>query len=427
MTLTEPPARDASDPPRRRASVFRHRDFRLFWAARTLSTLAVSAESITLGWQVYAVARLHRSVDESAFLVGMVGLVQFVPLFALTLFAGALTDRYDRKRILLACLATEGACDLLLALLARQAHPSLTLIFALAAVFGAVRAFPATSAMAPMLVPRRELPRALAWNSLAWQAGSILGPLAAGLLIGVSTASAYGAAAALYAAAAALVALIRTPTRPPRAQGGRLAMIAEGLAYVRSERLVLGAVSLDLFAVLLGGATALLPVFARDVLHAGAQGFGVLRAGPAAGAALAAVVLSRAPLRQRAGLWMFGGVGLFSLATIGFALSRSLALSVVFLALLGAGDMVSVYVRQVLVQIATPEAMRGRVSAISTVFVGGSNELGEFETGLVTRVLGPVAAALAGGLGSLVVTLLWARLFPGLRRADRLLGEEEET
>jgi MFS family permease len=424
--MTAPEAETATplvDPLHPRANLFGHRDFSLFLAARVLSTLAVSAEAVTLGWQVYAVARTTRSVDQSAFLVGMVGLVQFAPLFALTLFAGAATDRYDRRLILLGCLLAEGLCDGLLGLEALQPHPSLLAIFSLAAVFGAVRAFPGASAIAPMLVPRPLLPRALAWNSLAWQSGSVFGPMLAGLLVGISSAVAYGTAAALYALAALLVLMIRGPTRPPPTSDGRIQMIKEGLDYVRSNRVVLGAISLDLFAVLLGGATALLPVFARDVLHVGAEGFGLLRAGPAIGAGLAAFVLSRSPMRRHAGLWMFSGVAAFALATIGFALSKSLLLSVLLLAVLGAGDMLSVYVRQILVQISTPEAMRGRVSAISSVFVGASNELGEFETGLIARLLGPVGAALAGGIGSLLITGIWSRLFPSLRRADRLLGD----
>jgi len=411
------------DPLHPGGSVFRHRAYAFFWFARLLATLAVMSEAVTIGWQVYAIARTTHTVDQSAFLVGMVGLAQFAPLFALTLIAGEATDRYDRKTIMIVCLVVEVICDIALALLALQPHVSLTPIFLIAAVFGATRAFPAHSALAPMLVPRAELPRALAWSSLAWQSGAVIGPVLAGAFVSLSPAAAYAAAAALYLGAAISASLIRGQTKPQHAGGRRLEMIREGLVYVWSNRIVFGAISLDLFAVLLGGATALLPVFAKDVLHVGAGGFGLLRAGPACGAGLTAVLLSRRPMHRHAGLWMFGGVAAFGLATIAFALSRVLALSVLALAILGAGDMLSVYVRQTLVQIATPDAMRGRVSATSSLFVGASNELGEFETGVVARWAGPVLAALFGGVGSLLVVGGWAALFPSLRRADRLLPD----
>ena len=404
-------------------TVFRHFDFRAFWIARLLSTLAVMCEAVTIGWQVYAVARVHQSVEQSAFLVGMVGLAQFVPLFALTLFAGEATDRYNRKAIMLICLLAEFVCDGALALLALHPQPSLVPIFAIAVLFGAIRAFPVTSAVAPMLVPRPELPRALAWSSLASQGARVAGPMLAGVLIGLSPAASYGAAAALFAISAVCIALIRADTTPDYRGGKRMELIKEGLAYVWSNKIVFGAISLDLFAVLLGGATALLPVFARDVLHAGATGFGVLRAGPAIGAMMMAVLLSRAPIRKHAGLWMFGGVAAFGLATLVFAVSKVIVISVVALAVLGAGDMLSVYVRQTLEQIATPDIMRGRVSAIASVFVGASNELGEFETGVMARWLGPVGAAIFGGVGSLIVVGVWARLFPALRKADTLVKD----
>jgi MFS family permease len=408
-------------------NIFRHLDYRVFWIGRLLSTLAVMCEAVTIGWQVYAVARRTHSVDESAFLVGMVGLAQFVPLFALTLFAGEAADRYDRKRIMIGCILVYVVGDAVLALAAFQQAPPLALIFTVAAVFGAARAFPTSSALAPMLVPRAELPRAVAWSSLAWQGGAVIGPVLAGLLVGVSPVAAYGGAALLYAGAAISTLLIRGNTKPVYEGGDRWTRIREGLSYVWSNKVVLGAISLDLFAVLLGGATALLPVFARDVLHAGPFGFGLLRTGPAIGAASAAFVLSRRPLKRRAGLWMFGGVAAFGIATLVFAVSKLLVVSVIALAILGAGDMLSVNIRQSLEQIATPDAMRGRVSAIASVFVGASNELGEFETGVVARWLGPVGAAIFGGVGSLVVTGLWARLCPALRKADQLVTSSART
>ena len=407
-------------------AVFRYRAYSLFWVSRVLTTLAVQAESVTIGWQVYTVARRTHSVEQGAFLVGMVGLAQFLPLFALTFVAGAVADRGDRRLIILACLGAELACALALVALALHAGVSLGPIFAVAAVFGASRAFlsPAQGAMGPMLVPREVLPRAIAWNSLGYQSAAIIGPWIGGALCALSPAAAYGASALLYVLAVGALLMLRANTRPAGSAASRLELIREGLHYVWTNKIVLGAISLDLFAVLLGGATALLPVYARDVLKIGAHGFGVLRSGPAIGAALMAVALSRWQIHRHAGRWMFAGVAAFGLATLAFAVSKLLWLSVLALAILGASDMISVYVRQSLVQIVTPDAMRGRVSAVSTLFIGASNELGEFETGVVARLLGPVGAAIFGGVGSLGITGLWSRLFPSLRDADRLDSPE---
>ncbi|CAN5300251.1 MFS transporter [soil metagenome] len=409
-------------PPLPSLGVFKRPAFALFWTNRLLGTLGVQIESVAIGWQVYAVARLTNDVPHSAFLVGMVGLVQFLPLFALTLIAGETADRYQRRMILIVCIGVEILCAAGLAVLSLHPQPSLVPLFCIAGLFGAARAFfsPASGAMGPMLVTREELPKAVAWSSLAWQGGSVVGPLIGGLLLVISPFAAYLGTITLYAGAIVTLLFIRVNTTPVADPRSRIALIREGLAYVRDNKIVLGAISLDLFAVLLGGATALLPVFARDVLHVGQSGFGILRAGPAIGAALVAFALSRRPLQRKAGLWMFGGVAVFALASLVFAVSKSLWLSVFALAVLGGGDMISVYVRQTLVQIVTPDAMRGRVSAVSGVFIGASNELGEFETGLVARLLGPVGAALFGGFGSLVVVGLWAKLFPQLRKADRL-------
>jgi len=407
-------------------SVFANRAFAHFWGARVIATFAIQAESITIGWQVYAIARLSHSVEEGAFLVGMVGLAQFLPLFALTFVAGAVADRHDRRGIILSCLGVEMICVLMLAGLALTPHPALWPIFAISAVFGAVRAFqsPALAATGPMLVPREILPRAIAWNSLGYQSASVIGPWVGGALCAVSPCAAYLAAAGLYAVAAGSLLTMRANTKPVSQGGSRLAMIGEGLIYVWTNKIVLGAISLDLVAVLLGGATALLPVYARDILKVGAHGFGVLRSGPAIGAALMAFVLSRRQIKRHAGLWMFGGVAVFGAATLVFAESRLVILSVLALAVLGAADMISVYVRQSLIQIVTPDPMRGRVAAVSYLFVGASNELGEFETGVVARLIGPVSAAVFGGVGSMAVTGVWAGLFPALRKADRLTAPE---
>lgn len=400
-----------------------YRDYRLFLAARFAAVVGTQAQAVTLGWHVYSLARADRPVSEAAFLLGLIGLCQFVPLFLLTLPAGEVADRRDRKRLMAASLGVEGICAAILCAGALIGRTPLSVIFATAALFGAARAFimPSSAAIGPMLVPRPVLPRAIAFNSLAFQGGSILGPALGGVLVAVSPGLSYGVSVGLYALAAGLLLFIRASTRPEaRPASGRVSQIREGLAYVWRTKIVFGAVSLDLFAVLLGGATALLPVFARDVLHADERVFGLLRAAPAVGAGIVAAVLARNHIRRFAGPWMFAAVAVFGLATLLFAVSRQLWLSLFALAVIGGADMVSVFIRQTLIQIVTPDAMRGRVAAVSTLFIGASNELGEFESGLVARLLGPVGAVLFGGFGALGVTGLWAWLFPDLRRADRL-------
>ena len=403
-------------------ALLRQRDFVLFWGARFVSTLGVQVQSVALGWQVYAIARLTRSVGESAFMVSMIGLAQFLPLLALTLIAGETADRRTRKLIVAASLAVDAISASVLLVLALRGSTDLWPIFAVSVMFGASRAFlsPASGAMGPMLVPRALLPRAIAWNSLAWQSGSIIGPAIGGLLLIHSPQAAFGASLGLYLTAAIMTLNIRHATKPDTQPGSRLELIREGLAYVWNNKIVFGSISLDLFAVILGGATAPLPVFAKDVLHIGPGGFGLLRASPAIGASLVALYLAANPIRRHSGRIMFAGVAVFGAATVVFGLSQLVWLSVGALILLGGADMLSVYVRQTLVQIVTPDAMRGRVAAVSGVFISASNELGEAESGVVARFLGPVGAAVFGGLGALGVTGLWAWLFPELRKADRL-------
>ena len=402
--------------------VFRHGYFVYFWAGRFLSTLGSFTLSVTLGWQVYTIARQTYTIEQSAFLVGMVGLAQFLPLFALTLIAGAAADRYDRRKILLAATLLQLSCGAALAVIAWSAHPRLVVIFGVAALFGVARAFiiPAASALGPMLVSIELLPRAIAWNSLGMQGGMVLGPWIGGVLSGISTSLAYAAAAGMYLLSIAAFVLIRGNARPSHKGGSRLAMIREGLTYIWSNKLVFGAISLDLVAVLLGSVTALLPVYAYDILDAGAHGFGLLRSGPAIGGGLMALVLSFRPIHRHAGPWMLGAVAVFGFATLAFAVSRNLMLSMLALVILGAADVISVFIRQNLVQLVTPDLMRGRVSAVSGLFISASNELGEFESGVVARLLGPVGSAIVGGIGSIIVTLIWAKSFPALRKADRL-------
>lgn len=418
--MSETPAADEPVPSAR--ALLKERDYLFFWGSRWTGSFASQIQSVAMGWQMYALARETRSVEESAFLVGMIGLAAFVPVFLLTLPAGEAADRYDRKKVLLLCLTGEMLSVLALALATVNGYASPALLLVIAAIFGASRAFfaPANTALGPMLVPRKLLPRAIAWNSLAWQTASIAGPAAAGLLVGRSAETAYFTTFALYLVSAFCVFSIRGNAKPEVTPGSRWQLVKEGLAYVWRQKIVFGAISLDLFAVLLGGATALLPVFARDVLHVGPEGFGLLRAGPAIGATIVALWLAANPIRRHAGITMFAGVAVFGLATIVFGLSQSLWLSVAALAVLGGADMLSVFVRQTLVQLVTPDHMRGRVASVSSVFIGASNELGEFESGVVARLLGPVGAAVFGGVGAVMVTALWAKLFPDLRRADRL-------
>ena len=418
MTPTASPRDSAEDT----SSLLARPPYVYFLAGRFLGTLATGSQAVVIAWEVYEVARRAMSVAEAAFAVGMIGLAQFLPLFALTLIAGEAADRYDRRRILALCYTTQFLTAVGLAIRSSLGG-GLWPIFALAALFGCSRAFfqPTASALGPMLVPLRLLPRAIATNSLAAQLASILGPALGGLLCVVSPVLGYAVSAGLYAAAATCALLIRADTRPIFEAGrSRVAQIREGLGYVWENKLVSGAISLDLFAVLLGGATGLLPVFARDVLKVGPQGFGVLRASPAVGAVVVAGYLAYRPIRNRVGLKMFLAVGLFGLLTVVFAYSRSVPLSMLALAGLGGADMVSVFTRQSLVQIATPDRMRGRVSAVSTLFIGASNELGEFESGVVARVLGPIGAVAFGGAGAMAVTAVWAWIFPTLRKADRL-------
>ena len=415
------PAEDAAPDTSNRA-LLRERDFLLFWVARFVSTLGVQIQSVALDWQVYDIARRTHTVGESAFMVSMIGLAQFLPLFLLTLAAGETADRRTRKLIVAVTLGLDAISAGVLLTLALSGSHQLWPIFTVSVAFGASRAFlsPASSAMGPMLVPRPLLPRAIAWNSLSWQAGSIAGPALGGLLLIHSSATAFGASFALYLLAALLALMIRKPTKPEAQPGSRMALIKEGLAYVWNNKIVFGSISLDLFAVILGGATALLPVFAKDVLHIGPGGFGLLRAAPAIGACVVGVYLASQPIRRHAGRIMFAGVAVFGLATAIFGLSKLEWLSVGALAVLGGADMLSVYVRQTLVQIVTPDAMRGRVAAVSGVFIGASNELGEVESGAAAWLLGPIGAAVFGGVGAMAVTALWAFLVPELRKADRL-------
>jgi MFS family permease len=346
--------------------------------------------------------------------------VQFVPLFLLTLVAGWTADRVDRRWIARSAVGLELVCAAALAFSTYTHTISLVVLYVVAALLGVARAFagPALGALAPNLVPREVLPKAIALSSISWQSGVVVGPALGGLLYAQAPWLPYAGSAALFAIALACLLAIGPVARPDIGTAASpWQQMVHGLAYVRSNRLVLGAISLDLFAVLLGGATAMLPVFARDVLHVGPQGLGVLRAAPAVGATLTAAFFAVRPLKQNVGSKMLVAVGVFGLATVIFGFSRSMPLSLACLALLGAADMFSVYVRQSLIQLYTPDAMRGRVGAVSSLFISASNELGEAESGFLGAIIGPVAAVVAGGIGAVAVVVLWAWVFPELRLA----------
>ena len=412
---------DAALPPA--SALLKQRDYLFFWASRWVGGLGQQIQSVAMGWMVYDLSRAQGlSIGASAFNVSLIGLVTFAPLFFLALPAGETADRYDRRKVLMVCYVGEMLAVAVLVAATLMQAASVPLLLGVAVVFGASRSFfsPATTALGPMLVPRELLPRAIAWNSLAWQSASIAGPAVGGILIGFSPGVAFEVTLGLYIAAALLVLMIRQNTKPTVQAGSRWALVKEGLAYVWSTKIVFGAISLDLAAVILGGATALLPAFAKDILHAGPQGFGLLRSGPAIGGATVAFYLAARPIRSKAGIKMLTGVAIYGAATLVFGLSKNIWLSVAALAVLGGADMLSVYVRQTLVQLVTPDHMRGRVAAVSGLFISASNELGEFESGLVARFLGPVGAAVFGGVGALIATGLWATLFPALRKADRL-------
>jgi len=405
-------------------ALFKERDYRVFLLSRAAGVLGTVVQSVAMGWQVYDLARAGHGVAESALYIGLLGLATFVPLFCLALPAGVITDRYSRRSVLIACYVAESLCAAMLMTAGLLGVMSVAVLIGVAVAFGVARAFraPAGVALAPMLVPPLLLRRAISLNSLAFEFGSISGPALAGILVAHGSSSlAYAVSFGLYLSAVVGLALIHRSTTPPPATGSRLEQAKEGLIYIRNNTIVLGAISLDLFAVLLGGATALLPIFARDVLHVGADGFGLLRAAPAVGSGLVALWLVAHPIQRRAGRALFSGVALFGVATIVFGLSKSFWLSLVALAILGGADMVSVYIRQTLIQIVTPDAMRGRVAAVSFLFIGASNELGEFESGVTARLVGPVLAAVLGGVGCLIVTGTWAKLFPALRDVDELV------
>jgi len=374
-------------------------------------------QSVAVGWQVYDLTRTPLSL-------GLVGLAEFVPMFLLTLPAGEMADRFDPRRLLALSLVIEALSSALLLVFAVGHARAIWPLYAVLVLFGCARGFsgPAGRALLPFLVTPARLPNAIAWSSSVSQVAVIAGPAVGGFAYALGPAFAYGGclAAFLIAALGMTVLRGRRPAPPVAPLAGRVARVKEGIQFVGSRPVVLGALSLDLFAVLLGGATALLPIYARDILRVGPSGLGMLRSAPAVGAALVALLLTRHPIQRNVGSMMFAAVIAFGLVTVVFGLSTDFRLSLAALALLGASDQVSVFIRAALVQFATPDRMRGRVSAVSTLFISSSNELGEFESGVTAQLLGTVPAVVLGGIGTLVVVAVWMRLFPPLRTVDRM-------
>jgi MFS family permease len=396
---------------------FTYPDFSLYQLARFIIVAGLEAQSVAVGWQIYEITK--RPLD-----LGLVGLAQFAPGILLFLVSGHAADSFDRRKLLIVCYSGFGVCSALLLLTALRGMRSVYPIYIIVVLLGVVRSLnnPVSRAMLAQLVPEVHLANAIAWNSSFWQGATILGPSLGGLIYAISKGPAAVYAMSLAAAIIAIFALSRIKLRVkarPR-EPISLKTVLAGLHYVVEKKLILGSISLDLFAVLLGGAVALLPVFAREILRTGPWGLGLLRASPAIGAGCMALLLAHRPLRSRAGatmLWCVAGFGVF---TILFGISRSLVLSMVALILVGAMDMVSVVVRATLVQIATPDEMRGRVNAVDMIFIGASNEFGQFESGLTAQWFGAVPAVVLGGIGTLIVTGLWAWGFPELRRFEKL-------
>lgn len=395
-------------------------NFRYLWFARLASMFALYAMMLILGWQAYNLARESLGISESAGILGLLGLLQFLPLFILTPLVGWVADHVDRRWIVRVVLAAQAAIALLLALLTIRAQISLNWIYLISVLLGICRAFlgPAIASLAPNLVPKESLPRAIALSTIAWQVGVIAGPGVAGPLYKIAPALPYLVCAILYGLATLVVFLIGPVPRSMMDKSkGPLRQISDGMAYVWSNKLVLGSITLDLFVVFLAGATAMIPVFARDILDAGEIGLSLLAASPAVGAVIVATIFSFAPLSKNVGNAMLIAMAVFGLGTIGFALSKSLYLSMAFLAICGAADMFSVYVRGSLIQLHTPDDKRGRVNAVSQLTISASNELGDALSGGLALLFGPIAALVAGGAGAIVVTGLWSRIFPQLGAA----------
>jgi MFS family permease len=397
------------------ANLLTHRPFLEYLSARGFSSFSYQVATVAVGWQIYA-------LTHSAFALGMVGLVQFVPTALLVFVAGHAVDRYDRMRVLQVCQAVEGLAAVFLVWGNLSGWLTAIEIFAAVAVIGTAKAFenPAAAALLPAVTPEGMLQRGTAVSAAVFQVAVITGPAVGGLAYAVAPAVPYGLMGAFWFVASLLNGAITLDRPVAGREPPSLASVFAGVRFVRHNPAILGTISLDLFAVLLGGATALLPIYARDILHTGPWGLGVLRAAPAVGALAMTMVLARHAIKRRVGMRMFQAVIVFGLATVVFALSHAIWLSLITLAIMGAADMVSVVIRLSLVQLATPDDMRGRVGAVNYLFINASNQLGEFESGITAAWMGAVPAAALGGLGTIAVGLLWMTLFPTLRHFERL-------
>jgi MFS family permease len=389
---------------------FTYLGFRFFWLTTLLVSFAVQIMSVSIAWQIY-------DVTGEPFLLGLVGLCLFLPALLLILITGLTADRFNRRGIMAVCLTVELACAIGFLLLVNVDAHEVWPIFVILVVLGTARAFwgPAAQSLAPNLVPTEALSNAITVNASAWQFASITGPAVGGLLYGIAPSFAFGTGAALLVCAVVTVLLIPRPAKRESHQATSLETMFGGFRYIFSNKVVLGAISLDMFAVLMGGAVALLPIYAKDILHAGPTELGLLRAAPGLGAIVMALYLTRFPVRDHAGKVLFLFVGLFGAFTVLFGFSTTVWVSIPALALVGAADMVSVTIRETIMQLWTPEEVRGRVNAVNSVFIGASNELGEFRAGTVAHLIGPVPAVVLGGFGAMAVAVIWSRIFPQLR------------
>jgi MFS family permease len=401
--------------------VLRNRNLSFYLSSRFLGTVAVQMQSVAVGWQVY-------QLTGSLFDLGLIGLAQFAPFLLLILWAGHVADTHNRRTIVQLCQATQLLCSVLLLVFTLSGSKAVWMVFAILVIYGSARAFmmPASQAVLRNIVPNEDFGEAVALSSSTFHVAVITGPVIGGLLYAFGPAAVYTTSSVLLVLAVVLMGVTKSAPQAMNKNPVSWHTLLEGLRFVWSRPIVLGAISLDLFAVLFGGATALLPAYAHDVLHAGPTGLGLLRTAPGAGAAICSVVLAFLPIRRRVGFWMFGGVTAFGLATLVLGWTTNFTIALVSLAILGAGDMISVYVRHLLVQYETPDEIRGRVSAVNSVFIGASNELGEFESGVTAGWFGLVRAILLGGAATLAVSGIWSILFPVLSRMDRFPHHEKE-
>ncbi|MGD9843076.1 MAG: MFS transporter [Steroidobacteraceae bacterium] len=398
---------------------FAHGAYRYYWSARFCSTFAVQILAVAVAWQVYDLTR--DPID-----LGILGLVQFVPLLLLVLVTGSVADRFGRRRVMRTAIALQVACASAILFFSWRGLQSPIPLFISLTVLAVARAFfgPASQSLVANIIPKKDFANAITLNSSAWQIAAIVGPVVGGLLYGLSAEVAYGVATLMLVASFLLLGSVPEPPAPEDIRKVTFDSLFDGLRFIRREKVVLGAISLDLFAVLLGGAVALLPVYARDILHLGPWGLGLLRAAPGVGALLTAATLTWVPIRDHAGRLMLGFVALFGLFTLLFGLSTNVWLSIVLLALVGAADMISVVIRETLLQLWTPDAVRGRVNAVNMVFLGASNELGEFRAGFMAAWIGVVPAVVFGGAGAIVVAGVWWLVFPQLKDARYLHKQE---